>query len=406
MTETVAGHAGPTGRTAARGAAAGTAGRWDRLVDHSWLLLEDVLFCVAGSLHTTDEVTGCAYWIKAPLAERLRRQVPGAIRSMPGVGPGVQLRWRGDTYVKLPALAPSPAWPAVHAALAGAGVRPVESSILAVAQLSAAHGMLDPRDALREAAALPGHVHHCGLRVLHRLLAAVGDPDGTTGLLGLTGSAAFDPGRLCHGPGSNSRPVAGTGTDVRADHDVDLLIYASAGPAQFLPAEVLVQAGITELGGIRLAELATADPRRAAYGGSRLFPAGRAGQHRDRLWARRRDVAWVDGVRLDQTLVPSDAQLVDQIPYAAAVRRPLTGLLRVHSVAPGYPTRLTAVADGRPVEIWVTARGFDGALQPGDDIRLAGAARRIDGASTSTGPPAGAVVTVDDVASHHLQLEA
>lgn len=362
------------------------AGRWSRLVDHSWLLLDGVLFCVAGSLHTATEVTGCAYWISTPLAEHLQRQLPALCRVKPGPAP--LLRYADATYVKLSALAPPQLWPAVHGALTDAGTRPVEASLLATAQLTAAEGMLDPRDALRAAAALPAHLHRCGLETLHALLAAIGDPAGDSGVLGLTGSAAFDPRRLC-------RSVGDTGIDI------DLLIYDQRRPAASarspLHAEVLIHAGISELRGERLADLPAADPRLAAYGGSRLFPAGRAGPDRDRLWARRRDVAWIGDVRLDLTVVPPAADLVGELPYAAPPERPVAGLAQLDAVAPGYPARLTARLDGQPADIWVTARGFDGALRPGDRIQLAGVAR-----GTGRGP----VATVDDVPSHHLQLEA
>ena len=374
---------GPTGPSASTAACAVDAGQWSRLVDHSWLMLDRVLFCVAGSLHTATEVTGCPYWISVPLAEQLQRRLP-ALGRRTAPGPAPMLRYAGATYVKLPALAPPQVWPEVHAALAGAGIRPVEASLLATAQLTAASGMLDPRDALRAAAAIPAHLHRCGLGTLHMLLAAIGDPNGASGVLGLTGSAAFDPGRLC----------ADSGTDV------DLLIYEHHRPAASvpsrLPAEVLVQAGISELHGVQLADLPATDPRRGAYGSSRLFPADRAGPGRDRLWARRRDVAWIGDVRLDLTVVPPAADLVDELPYAAPLERPVAGLAQLDSVAPGYPARLTTLADGRPTDIWVTARGFDSALQPDDRIRLAGAARRTRH---------GLVITVDDIPSHHLHLE-
>lgn len=370
--------AGSTGRPAST---AEVADRWSRLVDHSWLLLDGVLFCVAGSRHTDRQVTGCAYWISTRRAEELHYQLDlPRRRPAPGAPLPALLHYAGTTYVKLPTLAPPPAWPAVHAALADAGVRPVESSLLATAELAAARGMLDPRDAVQAAAALPGHSHRCGLAVLHTLLAAIGDPAGTAGSIGLTGRAAFDPARLCGGV------------------DVDLLIYAPVDRAAALAPEVLVHAGIRELGGVHLADLPADDPRWAAYGWSRLFPAGRAGPHRDRLWSRRRDVAWVGDVRLDLTVAPPTAQLVAELPYAAPPVGPVAGLLQLTGVAPGYPVCLAAAAgDGGPVQVWVTARGFDGALQPDDRVRLAGIARQ-----TARGP----VVTVDDVPSHHLQLEA
>lgn len=229
MTETAAAHAGSTDPTARRGVAAAT-DRWSRLVDHSWLLLgdrdNDVLFCVAGSLHTTDQVAGCAYWIRTTLAERLRRQLPDAGRQeAAGASP---LHYDGATYVKLPALAPPPAWPAVYAALGHLGVRPVEASLLAVAQLAAARGILDPRHAVREAAALPGHGHDCGLRVLHQLLTAIGDPAGTQ-----RRSRADRVGRLRPGPAVRLRPQQSRRRHRRHRRGSADLRLGGSGPTSF-----------------------------------------------------------------------------------------------------------------------------------------------------------------------------
>jgi len=45
-------------------------------VDHSWLVTTTgVLFCLAGSTHTTAAVPGCAYYLRADLAADLTATV-------------------------------------------------------------------------------------------------------------------------------------------------------------------------------------------------------------------------------------------------------------------------------------------------------------------------------------------
>lgn len=52
--------------------------------------------------------------------------------------------------------------------------------------------------------------------------------------------------------------------------------------------------------------------------------------------------------------------------------------------------------------MWITARGYDGVLRPGDRIHVSGRRR------PATGRPSNGreLVTVDDWPGHHLQLEA
>lgn len=210
--------------------------------------------------------------------------------------------------------------------------------------------------------------------MLHELLAALGDPHAAAGLIGLTGSTALDPERHCGGA------------------DLDLLIY----PA--LEEGALAEA-LGRLGGEYLANLMPTDRRRAAYGASRfLLASPAAGRRQDRLWSRRRDVAWVGGVRLDLTPVPATGRLVDQLPYAAPELRPVTVALTLTAVDRGYPAHLTGrTSAGDDLNIWVTARGYDSVCRPGDRVHIAGCLRQ---------PTEGdLLVTVDDNPGHHLRLE-
>jgi hypothetical protein len=340
------------------------------LVDHSWLVGDGVLFCVAGSAHTTTAVAGCAYWIRDDLAAGI---------APPAWAPaGRPLTFRGATYRKLPALANPADWPTVHNRLSGRGITALPASLLAAFDPAAAPDSIDPRVAAQGAASLPAHQHDCGRRILHDLHTALGDPHAEAGLLGLAGSAALDPTRLC----------AGT--------DLDLLTYPGL-------ADETLTAAIHSRGGVYLADIGRGDPRRLAFDASRFLPARPDAANRNRLWARRRDVAWIGDVRLDLTAVPAAGRLVNHLPYAGPDLGPITTPLTVTAVEPGYPTHLTGTAPDRgELTVWVTARGYDGALRPGDRIHLSGRRR------PATGGPSGGreLVTVDDWPGHHLHLEA
>lgn len=349
------------------------------LVDHSWLVFDGALFCVAGSAHTTTAVAGCAYWIRADIAAGIASTVTRTRRANPGSRP---LTVRGATYRKLPSLADPADWPTVHTGLSGLGIGALPASLLAAGDPARALDVIEPRAAARTAAALPVHDHDCGRRVLRELLAALGDPRAEAGLLGLTGSAALDTTRLC----------AGT--------DLDLVTYPE------LAGETLA-AVIARLGGVYLAELDPGDPRRRAYDASRFLPASPMHDQRDLMWSRRRDVAWIGTIRLDLTAVPATGRLVDRLPYAVPDLGPITTPLTVTAVDPGYPVHLTGRnPDRRELTVWVTARGYESALRLGDRIHLSGRLRAP--ASEAPAKPAGAgmLVTVDDQSGHHLRLEA
>ena len=231
-------------------------------IDHSWLVTgTGVLFCIAGSTHTASAVAGCAYY--------LRDDVAADLSSRLGLAPARSTRgltYAGATYRKLPDLASPAAWPQLHAGLHRHGITALPWSLLAAVDPNRAIAHIDPRTAARHAIQPPLHRHQCGQTVLRRLLADLG-PDNTGDVLGLTGSAALDPARLCTAP------------------DLDLLTFPDLDPAALTDA---IHAG----GGRYLADLPPDDPRLTAYTASRFLPASpRSAEARARLWSRRHDVA-------------------------------------------------------------------------------------------------------------------
>lgn len=345
------------------------------LVDHSWLVGDGVLFCVAGSIHAATAIPGCAYWIRADLAAQVitdrdrERLAPSASEPK-----GKSLTFRGQAYWKLPALAQPGDWPTVHNRLSTQGIAPLSRSLLAIFDPAAVLDIIEPRAAIRAVAA----GHGVGSTILRALLAALGDPDAKAGLLGLTGSAALDANRLA------------------SDSDLDLLTYPD------LTTERLA-AAIARLGGVFLADLKPGDPRRRAFDTSRFLPGRpRASRGRDQLWSRRRDVAWIGTKRLDLTAVPATARLAEHIPFAGADLGPAAITLDVAVVDPGYPVQLVGSGNGEQTTVWITARGYDAVLRPGDRVRLSGRLRHALGSS----PGNHRLVTVDDWPGHHLHLEA
>ncbi len=339
-------------------------------IDHSWLITgTGVLFCIAGSTHTTSAVAGCAYY--------LRDNVAADISSRLGLAPARSdrgLTYAGATYRKLPDLASATGWPALHAGLHRHGITALPWSLLAAVDPNRAVAHLDPRDAARQAIQPPLHRHQCGHTVLRRLLADLDRPGNGGGVLGLTGSAALDPARLCTAP------------------DLDLLTYPD------LDLTALTDA-IHASGGRYLADLPPDDRRLSAYTASRFLPASpRAAEARARLWSRRHDVAWIGNLRLDLTPVPDHAQTADRLPYTAADLGPITTTLTLDMVSPGYPAQLTGrTRNGDRLAVLVTARGYDSVLRPSDRIHLAGRLHAHPGEAP--------FASVDDHPGHHLHLE-
>src|SRR5215475_7389812 len=341
----------------------------DTWVDHSWLVTTTgVLFCLAGSTHTTTAVAGCAYYLSTDLALDLTTQL--ALRSPATTR---HLSHAGTRYLKLPYIAPPAYWPRLHDALRHHGITALPWSLLAALDPHRAAAHVDPRTAAHNAVRSP-HAHQCGQAVLRELYAGVGDPDAVSGLLGLTGSAALDPARLC------------------TSSDLDLLTYPDLD-------DTTLSAAVGACGGQFLADLPLEDPRVAAYTASRFLPASpRSSDDRTRLWSRRRDVAWIGDLRLDITPVPRRARIVHRLPYTAADIGPVTTTLTIDTVTTGYPTHLTgSTPRGERLTVLVTARGYDSVLRPRDRIHLTGSLRRH--------PDEPPFASVDDHPDHRLRLE-
>jgi len=218
--------------------------------------------------------------------------------------------------------------PRATALLTVLGIRPFAWSLLAGLARDRVAACVEPRAALHRALSRP-HPHTCAHAHLLALLAALGDPRSRHGWLGLTGSAALDPARLCHGG------------------DLDLLVYPALDPARLHQA-------VRRCGGRFLAELANHDPRYQDYA-SRSLPGSPDAARRPRLWARRLDVCRLAATRVDLTEVPDRGHEASVLPYAAADLGPVQRDLRVTAVGRGYPVTLAVdradVARTREIDI-------------------------------------------------------
>lgn len=339
-------------------------------VDHSWLVTASgVLFCVAGSSHATNAVAGCAYYLRDDLATDLAYRL-----ALPPPRTSQRLTYSGASYCKLPDLASPIDWPRLHAALHRHGVTALPWSLLAALDPNHAVAHIDPRTAAQAAIQQPSHLHQCGQTVLRGLLARLEGPDSIGRMLGLTGSAALDPARLCDAP------------------DIDLVTYPNLD-------HLTLTTAVHALGGQYLADLPPDDPRLAAYAASRFLPASpQADDVRARLWSCRHDVAWIGDLRLDLTPVPYQARTAHRLPYTADDLGPITTTLTVDTVSPGYPTHLNGRTDhGDRLAVLVTARGYDSVLHRGDRTHLSGRLHRHSDEAL--------FVSVDDHLDHHLHLE-
>ncbi|MGF1647544.1 MAG: hypothetical protein ACFCVF_11590 [Kineosporiaceae bacterium] len=378
------------------------------VLDHGWV--DDgagVLSCIAGDHHSADQLVACPYYLRGDIVRRLVRH------GFELAGPP-SVRRRDGGYTKITALAGPARWRELVAALTPEhGVQPLAWSLFSSVDLTASPGhvsIIDPRDAF--AVALRHHPVGRAAARAHALLtglAAAVDPAGRSGALGLTGSAALDPDQL------------GTG------QDVDLIVYPAAGGAG------LVEAELTRAGARFLPDLAAAcDPRAGDYQRGRMMPPIADAATATALLPRRRDVAWVEDLRIDLTYgldhthhLPEPAHQ----PYATAPAARFTGATTITAVHPGYPVPLDLAPlplDGRepaPGRLVITARGWQGALRPGDELQITAALHagappppgrvgRADALASSLGPgkreaswpESSRWVSIDDAAGHALAL--
>jgi hypothetical protein len=278
--------------------------------DHTYLKLRDgSLFCVAGNEHTKNDVLGCLWYA---------RDASGAL-----VKVGPDIKRDPHSHRGLLARAGVRGWP-------GTTLQAVRRASIALAE--------DPVRRLREITESGQAPSGAAAAALKRLVAAFRysgeDPDS----LGITGSAAF-----------RAAP--------RLEADLDFLLYDGLTLARFASAV----SGDFEA----FSALDPADERRSAYVRERpgLFP-------RPELAERRSDVGWCGCVKVDLTEVSPPKEPVADLVFDRP--RSATGELAgvVASVARGYPIRCR-LEGGAPAVV-VTRRGWQGILQPGDQIRTSG----------------------------------
>lgn len=301
-------------------------------LDHSYVeTTRGVLFCLAGSRHTSTELLGCPYYAtRAAAGEWADTGATALVRD-------------GVEYVRL--RQPVRLTPAERVSWAEQlGVRPLPFAHLTALSRTDVRAILDPRDLLEERLKGP-HDHGCAHTLLHTLLDRMGDPDGTSGLVGLTGSAALDDRPICD-----------------AD-DLDFLLYP---PLDLLAWTDAVRAADY----VVLGELRPDSAHLHAYAASRKI-AGKRTLASWRAAARRRlDVAWVGDVKVDLTEVgaPADAT---RFPHDGRPCGRVQVAGRVETVERGYPFRVR-LADGRTVV--VAARGQQRTIRPGDRVVARGQA--------------------------------
>jgi hypothetical protein len=278
--------------------------------DHTYLELHDgSLFCVAGNEHTKDDVLGCLWYA---------RNASGAL-----VKVGPDIKRDAQSHRGLLARARVRCWP--------------DTSLQAVNRASVALAE-NPVRRLHEITEGIQQRSGAAAAALERLMTAFRSSGEDPHSLGITGSIAFRAAR-------------------QMETDLDLLLYGGLTLARFASAV----SGDFE----PFSALDPADERRSGYVRERpgLFP-------RQELAERRSDVGWCGPVKVDLTEVgpPQEpvADLIFDRPRSAM--RELAGV--VESVARGYPVRCR-LEGGAPVVV-VTRRGWQGILQPGDQISTSG----------------------------------
>lgn len=334
-------------------------------VDHGWI--DDgagILSCVAGDDHTVDRLAVCPYYLRQDVVDRLTRS------GFRATGPAT-VRRHGASYTKITALAGPAHWRQLVAALPTLhGLQTLAWSLFSGLDQSALRdgdalhaggAVVDPRDAftaaLRHYSAPAGRPDRDGwttparaATLLRKVAAAIGDPDNTRGSLGLTGSAGLDLAQLGRG------------------EDIDLVVYPATEPEA-------VDSALVRSGARFLPELAaTGDARAADYLTGRMMPPIADPATARALLGRRRDVAWINDLRIDLTYGIDHARTLPALPYAVPPVSRFTGTATVTAVHPGYPVRFDLDPDPAsgptPDQLIVTARGWQGALQVGDRLLL------------------------------------
>jgi hypothetical protein len=208
-------------------------------------------------------------------------------------------------------------------------------------------------------------------RLLVELLHQVGDQGNRAGGLGLTGSAALDPAKTVTG------------------NDLDLLVYDSIDLSRLRQA-------LTRMGAIFLADLKSADQRLKAYDASRIVPPIANEATRCLFRARRRDVAWISGQRIDISRARNRSTWLPELIYARPPVARHRGEYAITEIDDTCPVTLHVRGDDEVTRVVITARGYQEALRPGDRILLDGFRHR--------GTDGDTFASLDDAAGHSIML--
>lgn len=335
--------------------------------DHAWITDQHgVLACIAGDTHTPTTFIGCPYYLHHDVVSAL----PTTVRP----------RWRADTqptltyqnrrYFKITELAWPHEWRALIDALPEThALAPAAWSLLSMLTPAPGVSVLDPRQALIER--IDTAPTSRSVWLIRSLLEGLGDPTNDRGMLGLTGSAALDPAKL----------VTGT--------DLDLLIYPPTSTADLAPV-------LNALGARFLADLPDTDPRLADYQRSRIMTPVADPATSKILRRRRRDVCWLDGLRVDLTDATGQQRQVPHLIYQRAPDALINTTLTIGHISPDYPAVVTA-DDVAGTQLVITARGYStGVLLPGDRLRLRASLHKPSAAAP--------FLSLDDAAGHELHL--
>lgn len=255
------------------GPAAMTTQQADAPTDHGWVdNHQGLLSCIAGDVRTVTTVVACPYYLRHDVAAEL----PPTARPRWNPNASPSLTYHGDPYYKITQVAWPHEWrPLVAALPARHAAVPAAWSLFTLLERRPELTVIDPRRALTDRLDNAPETSRSA-RLIRELLSGLGDTHNRENLLGLTGSAALSPTKL------------DTGTDL------DLLVYPPANTGSLDPL-------LTALGAQFLNELPETDSRLRDYQRSRIMPPLADHATGLQLRHRRRDVCWIDGLRLDIT---------------------------------------------------------------------------------------------------------
>ncbi|MGH3904673.1 MAG: hypothetical protein ACRDTE_10855 [Pseudonocardiaceae bacterium] len=322
-------------------------------VDHSFVRLRDgSLFCVAGNDHTDTEILGCLYYVS-------RRD---ALRYLGG--PSNVVGATGEGHVKIgPLVKKHPA--RYRALLATHGIRCWESTHLQAVCKSEVAEYYEPRERLTVVLDAPHH-HQCAQHTLRRVVDEACRNGIAREAIGLTGSACFDDSRLCRA------------------RDIDLVLFERTGIRGFCAASRAVFSPLNAL--------AESDARRIDYLSGRFTAQELSTATARRMLGRRYDVGWSAGVQIDLTEVRADSRSIPRWVFDEPALENAEIRGTVSNIGAGYPISLEI--KGWAGDIYISCRGWQGVLLPGDLVHLRGTV-------FGTAPP---MLVVDEQPGHWLYL--